>query len=91
MGFPFPLANFFQSNRKIIELIIKNSKNKYVNYCPSSDFGKNWRMISFILWYELFFNRNLELFKGINAETKPFNAHQEYGFTPEFFKSCRVN
>lgn len=70
MGFPFPYEAFVQNNHEIFNLIINNSDNPYLNYNLKNEFSKNWKIISFILWYEYFINNNINLFNKINKTIK---------------------
>jgi asparagine synthase (glutamine-hydrolysing) len=67
MGFPFDFDRFYRKSRAILELIFREADNPYVNKRLLGSFTCDWRVISFLLWYELFFNKNSDLFRRIEA------------------------
>lgn len=65
LGFPFPFEQFYSDNRKIFEVIKKKSSNPFIDLSKWNMFQHDWKVISFILWYEMFFNKNVSLLKDI--------------------------
>ncbi len=55
----------------------------------SDDYRSNWRVLSFILWYELFCNENVELFDKI--EQMSHTDANEFGFTPLYLCGQQEN
>jgi asparagine synthase (glutamine-hydrolysing) len=93
MGFPFPYARFYQENRDIIQLILRVSNNPYIDltkfaFPQGETSAQKWKLLSFLLWYELFFNENMDLFKAIEAKARPLQTNSNYGFEEEFLRSC---
>ena len=88
MGFPFPYERFYRDSKHIVDIIFEEAKNPYLDMSNKESLKKNWRVISFILWYELFFNKNIELFIKIGAMSKEKNKPIDHGFTPAFITSC---
>lgn len=65
MGFPFPFETFHAKNRAIFEKIVRERDNPFLTSIPDEKITGNWRLVSFILWYEYFFNSNMKLFREI--------------------------
>jgi asparagine synthase (glutamine-hydrolysing) len=84
LGFPFPYPRFFKLNRKIVDLILSRSRNPYLDFSRASKFSTHWNTLSFILWYELFFNDNRGLFEEIQSIARAQHAVEDYGFRPMF-------
>ena len=75
-GFPIPFQRFVVTSPPTIRGLLKRLHNPYVDLPLFERFTKHcaqdrgewsahihwWRMISFLLWYELFVNHNQELF-----------------------------
>jgi asparagine synthase (glutamine-hydrolysing) len=45
---------------------------------------KNWKAISFILWYELFFNENVDLLLHLQKMALRQQSKTDYGFKPAY-------
>jgi asparagine synthase (glutamine-hydrolysing) len=90
MGFPFPYQTFYENSRKIIDLILSHADNPFIELSNKTKFQKDWRAISFILWYEMFFNENLTLFKKIESMVNQSCTTTDSKYTPEFLSSCKV-
>jgi asparagine synthase (glutamine-hydrolysing) len=94
MGFPFPYERFFLDSREIIESVFREANNPLVDLSMRRklyfDRYQYWRLISFVLWYELFFNVNIPLFERIGRLAEKSTTPADYGFMPEFLKSCQV-
>ena len=89
-GVPIPYERFFSTSQPIIEVIFRHSRNPYADLSSHRDLGKNWQLISFLLWYELFVNGNDKLFSRISKECAAMIDSAGYGFRPEFLSSCSV-
>ena len=88
MGFPFPYERFFLESRPLLDTIISKSKNPYIDCRYHDRIINDWEIISFLLWYELFFNGNLSLFKEIEAKAGPGTNGAPRPLTPMFETSC---
>lgn len=87
MGFPFPYETFYQKNKNIIDLIFNNSENPYLNFNKSEKFRNNWNVISFILWYEYFINRNYKLFEEIERLANTKLVKHDNSYIPEYINT----
>ena len=67
LGFPFPIKRFIAESNIILDYIFTHSSNPYIDFNKKKQLYTDWKTISFILWYELFFNENLELFNKIKT------------------------
>ena len=84
MGFPFSYERFFSESAPIVDTIIRESSNPFLSN-RSIDIARNdWRSISVLLWYELFFNDNRKLFAKIKDLAPPAVEDPNGSFTPEF-------
>lgn len=90
MGFPFPYDRFYANNDAIIETILSQAQNPYLDFSKRERFKNNWNAVSFILWYELFFNENFALFHKIREIATQADRVVDYGYAPEFLNSCQV-
>jgi asparagine synthase (glutamine-hydrolysing) len=90
MGFPFPYERFFLESRPILDTIISRSKNPYVGCRCHDRIVNDWEIISFLLWYELFFNGNTSLFKEIEVKAGPGGNGALRPFTPAFESTCQL-
>jgi asparagine synthase (glutamine-hydrolysing) len=90
MGFPFPYERFFSESRPIIDLIISQSKNPYIDCRYHDRIANDWEIISFLLWYELFLNRNTGLFKSIEAKACQTPNGAPRSFASAFEATCRA-
>ena len=84
LGFPYPYERFFETYRDVIELILSSAKNPYVDFSHRDNIRTNWRVISFILWYEYFFNENWLLFERIERMVSGREQVAALGYTPVF-------
>jgi asparagine synthase (glutamine-hydrolysing) len=84
MGFPFPFSRFYKDSEAILTLIFNEAQNPYMDCRKMTRFRHNWKLVSFLLWYELFFNENTALFHAITDLAKQKNARVNYGYVPEF-------
>lgn len=64
MGFPFPEKRFFAESRSRIDHILREADNPYVDTALLLAKGRcqDWRIISFLLWHEMYINDNSTLF-----------------------------
>lgn len=65
MGFPYPYERFFEQSRPIVDLILSSARNPFIDGRHTARLRTDWRALSFILWYEFFFNENRALFRKI--------------------------
>ena len=84
MGFPFCYERFYSESASILDTIIRNSSNPFLSDRCRDIPRNDWRSISFLLWYELFFNDNRELFAKIEDLAPPVAEDPNGGFTAEF-------
>jgi asparagine synthase (glutamine-hydrolysing) len=84
LGFPFPIEQFYRENEEILDLVFSSSSNPYINMEKNMLFRNDWRVLSFILWYELFFNENLPLFQRIEDISNQRNSAPSNGYIPAF-------
>jgi asparagine synthase (glutamine-hydrolysing) len=87
MGFPFPFKRFYSENDEIVKLILSSSDNPYIDFSRSGQFRNDWKTLSFILWYELFFNNNIPLFEKIKAKAERMRSTEGYGYVSQFLNS----
>jgi asparagine synthase (glutamine-hydrolysing) len=67
LGFPFPIEDFYSENRAIFDHIFASANNRFLKIPDDPQLRRDWRLVSFLLWYELFFNENYALFEKIAA------------------------
>jgi len=91
MGYPFPYGQFYSENNEIVETILDNSHNPYIDLGKRGQFRSDWTILSFLLWYEMFLNDNVSLFKKIEAMARRMRPVEEYGFTPQFLSTARFS
>ena len=101
VGFPIPFQRFVATSPPTIQTLLKQLRNSYVDLPSFERLTKHrahldewsahvdwWRMISFLLWYELFVNHNQELFARIQKEQRDSTDYVEDEFEPQFLRSC---
>jgi asparagine synthase (glutamine-hydrolysing) len=88
MGFPYPYENFFATYRGIIDFILKEARNPYIDFSRYERLRTDWNAISFILWYEFFINENKSLFRKIEENIAAIERPVVTAYTPEFMKTC---
>ncbi len=86
LGFPFPFAEFARTHDKIFELILERGNNPWIDLGQKHLIKSTWRIMSFVIWYEYFFNQNLVLFDDIEVMVKDMDSGM--AFLPSFFSSC---
>jgi asparagine synthase (glutamine-hydrolysing) len=87
MGFPYPYEQFFAKYHGIIDLILTEARNPYINFQRYDQLRMDWNAISFILWYEYFINENKSLFKKIEKNIAAIEQPVATAYTPEFVKT----
>jgi asparagine synthase (glutamine-hydrolysing) len=87
LGFPFPFDRFYTENHEILDIVVNESHNPYLDYSSRSQFRRDWKTLSFILWYELFFNENLALFRKIQERARQMHTVEGCGYVPAFLHS----
>lgn len=90
MGFPFPYVRFYAEYDKIIQTILNNSHNPFIDFYSSGQFHNDWKTLSFILWYELFFNENVPLFRKVEAIAQKMRPIENYGYIPQFLSTSGI-
>lgn len=88
LGFPFPLEQFLAENKNIVEYIFAHSSNPYIDFNKKEMLYSNWRTISFVLWYELFFNENISLFNTIESMASKQIFDKKTKFVPSYYDTC---
>jgi hypothetical protein len=61
------MDRFIAESRPIVDLIVSESDNPFIDLGRAANFRNDWRYLSFLLWYERFFNQNGQLFNQIEA------------------------
>ncbi len=87
MGFPFPYERFQADNHAIMETILDRSSNPFLDLSQKQSLKNNWKAMSFILWYELYFNENVDLLLDLQTMALRSNPASDYGFTPEYLRN----
>ncbi|MFL6623393.1 MAG: asparagine synthase (glutamine-hydrolyzing) [Sulfurifustis sp.] len=84
MGFPYPYEQFYEKYRGIVDLILDTARNPFIDTSKRERLRTDWRALSFLLWYELFFNDNRALFRRIEAMAPP---RQSGPYVPAFLQT----
>jgi asparagine synthase (glutamine-hydrolysing) len=85
LGFPFPFERFYVESSAIVDELFARADNPYLDLRKRSLYDRNWKILSFILWYEMFFNENLELFDRLESlASRPATPS---GFRPQFLRA----
>ena len=87
MGFPFPIQQFYAKYSETIDFIFSESNNPYIDFSNKAQLKRDWKAISFILWYELFINNNINLFKKIEDQFRSVEPNAGLGYRPEFLNN----
>jgi asparagine synthase (glutamine-hydrolysing) len=92
MGFPFPYDRFQEESRPIMDMILARANNRFLDLSQGQSLKSNWSAMSFILWYELWFNENIDLLLEVQRmgalRCAPAAGN---GFTPEYLNSRRTD
>ena len=89
MGFPFPYDTFQAQSHAIMEMILDRASNPFLDLSQKQSLKSNWKAMSFILWYELYFNENVDLLLDVQAIASRSGPLSHYGFTPEYLRNCQ--
>ena len=84
MGFPYAYERFYNSSRAMIDMILTEARNPYVDLKRKDALRTNWKALSFILWYELFFNENDALFARLERMANKTAKTKTGSYRPEF-------
>jgi len=87
MGFPFPSERFHAENCDILNFILDNARNPYIDFAQRKRFSHDWKVMSFVLWYELFFNENTALFEQVQDRACVMSPAEDHGYAPQFLGS----
>jgi asparagine synthase (glutamine-hydrolysing) len=87
MGFPFPYERFQAENDAIMETILDQASNPFLDLSQKQSLKNNWKAMSFILWYELYFNENVDLLLDLQTMALRSGPASDYGFTPEYLRN----
>jgi asparagine synthase (glutamine-hydrolysing) len=87
MGFPYPYERFFATYRPLVELILSEARNPYINPDRYEQLMTDWHGLSFILWYEFFINDNKALFRKIETMAAATGTPAVARYTPEFLNT----
>jgi asparagine synthase (glutamine-hydrolysing) len=90
MGFPFPYERFRTENDAIMETILDRASNPFVDLSQKQSVKRNWKAMSFILWYELYFNEHVDLLNDLQTIALQSGPASGYGFTPEYLRNCTL-
>jgi asparagine synthase (glutamine-hydrolysing) len=87
MGFPYPYERFYSIYRGVIELILTEASNPYIDFRRHEQLRTDWNAISFILWYEYFINENKTIFSKIEKRIAEIEQPVAMTFIPEFMRT----
>jgi asparagine synthase (glutamine-hydrolysing) len=88
MGFPFPYERFIVDSKRVIKTIFDHADNPFLDFSRQEFFNTNWYFISFILWYEMFINRNKKLFNELELLNNRADHSTDNMFRPEYLGNC---
>ena len=81
MGLPFPIGSFIKESGPAIDCIVDGSSNPFLDHAQKDRIKADWNLISFEIWYEMFFGNNMELLEqaahlmeGQTADSTGFKA-----------------
>ena len=83
MGLPFPIGAFIKESGSAIDHIVDGSGNPFLDHEQKDRIKKDWNLISFEIWYALFFDRNIELIEKASQQMNESTPHTT-GFEPEY-------
>jgi asparagine synthase (glutamine-hydrolysing) len=87
MGFPFPYDRFRVESDAIMETVLDRASNPCLDLSQKASLKKSWKAMSFILWYELFFNEQVDLLRDLQAMALRSGPASDYGYTPEYLRN----
>ena len=88
MGLPFPIGTFLKESKPAIDAITNAATNPYLDHNQKDRIAGDWNLISFEIWYEMFFGKNIELIEEA-ALLMQDQASQASGFTPEYLNTWK--
>jgi len=86
MGLPFPIGTFIKESAAAIGHIVEGSSNPYLDPGQKDRIKADWNLISFEIWYALFFDRNIELIEKASQLMNEATA-QAVDFEPEYLST----
>lgn len=87
LGFPFPYERFLASSAGIIDHLLKRASNPFVDTSHPA-LVRTWPLLSFLLWYEVFFNENQQLLLDLQEiATKGVDTLDTHKYQPAFLRS----
>jgi asparagine synthase (glutamine-hydrolysing) len=87
MGFPYPYEKFFAQYRAIVDLILSSARNPFIDCSKTARLRGDWRILSFLLWYEMFFNANQALFRQIESMVRVPAPAEVPSYVPAFLEA----
>jgi asparagine synthase (glutamine-hydrolysing) len=91
MGFPFPYDRFRNDSRSIMERILTNAKNPFLDLSQEEALEQNWKTMSFVIWHELYINGNADLLLSLQDTALQEREKSEYGYVPEYLRTCDLD
>jgi asparagine synthase (glutamine-hydrolysing) len=85
MGFPYPYERFFATYRGIIDMVLREARNPYIDFSRHERLRTDWNALSYILWYEFFINDNKSLFRKIEEMSAAIEQPVTTPYVPEYF------
>ena len=76
---PFPYDRFYADSQAIVDLVLRKACTPYLDASHRERIATNWRAVSFILWYEMFFNGNAALLEEITELAQGNGGYADYG------------
>ncbi len=87
MGLPFPIGTFLKESSPAIDHIANGASNPYLDPEQKSRIKSDWNLMSFEIWYELFFGNNIELLE--EAALLMNDQTMSAGFEPEYLRTWK--
>jgi asparagine synthase (glutamine-hydrolysing) len=82
LGFPVSLDTMLDQSREMVRLICELSENPFVDLSRVESIQRDWRTLSFVLWFEYHIRENRSLFDRV-SEMAP--AVDEPRYTPRYW------
>jgi asparagine synthase (glutamine-hydrolysing) len=86
MGLPFPIGSFIKESDAAIKHIVDGSNNPYLDHGKAGQIEADWNLISFEIWYAMFFGDNIELIERASQLMGEKGVSQT-GFSPEYIQT----
>lgn len=86
MGLPFPIGTFIKESRAAIDHLVDGSTNPFMDHSRKDRTKADWNLISFEIWYALFFDHNIELIERA-SQLMNENTPQSLSFEPEYLST----